>query len=247
INGRIFKSTNSGLNWSNITDSTILPNRYVTDLALNPNDPNILYAAYGGFGTGHIFFTSNGGNSWQNISANIPDVPHHSVTVDPVYNQNIYLGNDLGVYVTTNAGINWNEYMKGMPYALIFDLSVVNANRKLRAATYGNGIYERKLMEVPVSINNTSSNVLNNYELFQNYPNPFNPITVIKYKIQKDNFISLKIFDVSGKEIITLVNEKQSSGIYKIDFNASDLPSGIYFYTLKAGDYSHTKTMIFLK
>ena len=89
--------------------------------------------------------------------------------------------------------------------------------------------------------------VLTESVLFQNYPNPFNPSTTIKYQIPKLNFVTLKIYDVLGNEITTLVNEKKPIGNYEIEFNAPELPSGIYFYSLQAGNYVDTKKMILLK
>ena len=152
VAGGIFRSVNAGLNWINITDSSIIPNRYITDITINPNKSNELYITLGGFSSGHVFKSTCAGNSWQNINGNLPDVPHHSIIIDPAYNQNIYVGNDLGVYVSTNSGNNWYEYREGMPYALVMDLSIVYVNRKIRATTHGNGIYERKLIDNPVSL-----------------------------------------------------------------------------------------------
>ncbi len=94
-----------------------------------------------------------------------------------------------------------------------------------------------------------------NYRLSQNYPNPFNPTTTIEYSIPnvgaKDfspiQNVQLKIYDVLGREITTLVNEKQSPGNYSVKFDASNLPSGIYFYTLRAGNFVATKKMILMK
>ncbi len=84
--------------------------------------------------------------------------------------------------------------------------------------------------------------------LEQNYPNPFNPNTKIKYSINKRSFIEVKIFNVLGIEIQTFVNIIQNPGNYEIDFNASDINSGVYFYTLIAGgEKIETKRMIFLK
>ena len=85
------------------------------------------------------------------------------------------------------------------------------------------------------------------YNLNQNYPNPFNPTTSIKYKIPEFNFVTLKIYDVLGNEIITLVNEEKPVGSYKVELNATSLPSGIYFYRLQAGSFVETKKMVFLK
>jgi len=86
------------------------------------------------------------------------------------------------------------------------------------------------------------------YLLYQNYPNPFNSSTIIKYQIPDNNaFVELKIFNILGKEIMTLVNKKQETGIYEVKFNSSNFSSGIYFYYIKAGSYSETKKMIILK
>ncbi len=85
------------------------------------------------------------------------------------------------------------------------------------------------------------------FELSQNYPNPFNPTTVINFRIPKKEMVTLKIYNVLGQEVATLVNEVKDAGSYHISFNASNLPSGIYLYTLKAGKFSSTKKMMLLK
>ena len=85
------------------------------------------------------------------------------------------------------------------------------------------------------------------YELSQNFPNPFNPSTTIKYSIPQTSKVVIKVFDVLGNEIKTLVNEEKSAGEYEVEFNGAGLPSGIYFYQLKAGEFSKTKKMILLK
>ncbi len=85
------------------------------------------------------------------------------------------------------------------------------------------------------------------FSLFQNYPNPFNPSTNIKFVIPKSSFVNLKVYDILGREIVTLVNEEKTAGNYKVTFDAKNLASGIYFYRLKAGNYISVKKMILLK
>ncbi len=85
------------------------------------------------------------------------------------------------------------------------------------------------------------------YLLFQNYPNPFNPSTKIYYALPELSHLSLKIYDVLGNEIATLVNEEKPAGSYEVQFNGSALSSGIYFYTLRAGNFSSTKKLILMK
>lgn len=86
-----------------------------------------------------------------------------------------------------------------------------------------------------------------NYELTQNYPNPFNPSTTIEYSIPKDAAVSLKIYDVLGKEVATLVNDQKSAGTYILNWNASNFSSGLYFYRLTAGEFTETKKMFLVK
>jgi hypothetical protein len=85
------------------------------------------------------------------------------------------------------------------------------------------------------------------YKLEQNYPNPFNPITTIKYQIPELSFVVLKVYDVLGNEISTLVEDEKSVGSNEVEFNAANLPSGIYFYKLQAGDFMEVKKMVLLR
>jgi hypothetical protein len=89
--------------------------------------------------------------------------------------------------------------------------------------------------------------VADGFELMQNYPNPFNPSTNIEFRIENFRFVSLKVYDILGNEVANLVNEEKDPGNYKISFNAARLSSGIYFYTLSAGNFVETKKMILLK
>jgi len=98
----------------------------------------------------------------------------------------------------------------------------------------------------PVFVANNSS-IVEKFKLYQNYPNPFNPTTSIRYQISNNGYVTLKVFDILGKEIAILVNEKKSAGEYEVQFTDYRLSSGIYFYTLNVGDISETKKMILTK
>jgi hypothetical protein len=98
-----------------------------------------------------------------------------------------------------------------------------------------------------IEVSNNSNGIPASYNLYQNYPNPFNPVTKIKYDITKQGFVSLKIYDILGREVKTPVNEIKSVGSYIIDFDASGLPSGIYFYRLECNGFVETKRMLMIK
>ena len=93
--------------------------------------------------------------------------------------------------------------------------------------------------------NNTSN--ITTFSLSQNYPNPFNPSTKISYSIKEEGLVTLKVYDILGKEIATLINENKPAGTYEAEFNASQLPSGMYIYKLQAGSFSDVKKMLLTK
>lgn len=102
---------------------------------------------------------------------------------------------------------------------------------------------------ISISVTDVGENTSNPTEfiLHDNYPNPFNPSTTIRYSIPEASFTSIKIYDVIGNEISTLVNESKLAGTYEVEFNASDLSSGIYYYNIQAGSFNETKKMILMK
>ncbi len=120
-------------------------------------------------------------------------------------------------------------------------------DRILSLPTGDGGHFEVTYQPVNTSTVSDEYVFLDEYELYQNYPNPFNPSTTIKYEIKELTDVELKVFDILGREIITLVNEQKSPGSFEIEFNASGLPSGIYFYRLQAGSFVETKKMMLMK
>lgn len=109
--------------------------------------------------------------------------------------------------------------------------------------------YLSNFTSIQSSVENENKILIDRYQLYQNYPNPFNPKTKIKYSLPSNKFVTLKIFDVVGRELITLVNANHNICDYEIEFNASkyNFSSGLYFYQFKAGNFVQTKKMILLK
>ena len=149
----IFASANGGTLWRNVTyklnGTDSLPNRYPTDIEFDPTNETTVYLTYSGYGTSHLFKTTNLGETWINISNNLPDIPHQAVCVDPAAPENIYVGTDLGVFHSSDYGNSWEEFNDGMPSAMVLDLTISPSNKKLRASTFGNGVYERNLVRIP--------------------------------------------------------------------------------------------------
>jgi hypothetical protein len=100
---------------------------------------------------------------------------------------------------------------------------------------------------VTTAVNDFQNGVPTEFAMYQNYPNPFNPVTYINYSIPKASFVTIKIYNASGQEVASLVNQEQPVGNYNLSWNAGGMSSGLYFYTITAGDFSQTMKMILMK
>lgn len=140
----------------------------------------------------------------------------------------------------------WRSYTDGIGFYELYILHWHDYQRTsrtlvgclLNGKNYGNTItnIKNELAELPKEFN-----------LLQNYPNPFNPKTVIKYQLPKSGFVRLKVYDILGNEVSTLVDSFVYAGEYEVEFNARNVPSGVYFYTLSSGNYKQTKKLLLLK
>jgi len=142
-----------------------------------------------------------------------------------------------------NGGGNDNENGVGANHILTLTKILLSATLK---TTFGN-MTEFEMTDVITGIDEYVTSLPAEYKLEQNYPNPFNPSTIIRFNIPENGLVSLKIYNVLGQEVASLVNEEMSSGSYNVSFNASNLSSGIYFYTLNSKNYTSTKKMVLMK
>jgi hypothetical protein len=204
-----------------------------------------------------ILKTTNGGVNWVFQK----DVAGGSglYTIDFVNENTGWVAGDYtngsNVLYTTNGGLNWNETtvpaggrITKVQFVNNSTGWVVGSNNKVFKTTNAGGLL--------TSVNTNSGSLPKNFVLFQNNPNPFNPVTKFKFDLpasplyergDKGGFITLRIFDILGREVAVLVNEQYKPGTYEVEWDASYFPSGIYYYKLETGDYSETKKMILVK
>ena len=135
-----------------------------------------------------------------------------------------------------------------VPYEWAFEVDNIPLPSLVQVMAWGE---QYLYLEQPVEVVINLENIPAEFKLQQNYPNPFNPSTIISYSVPELSFVSLKVYDVLGSEVVTLVNEEKPIGSYEVEFSATGgataLPSGIYFYRLQAGEFLETKKMILLK
>ncbi len=158
------------------------------------------------------------------------------------------MGNGYGIIQhTTDGGASWTT--QGTPlvdpqgYNAIFSIYFVDAQNGWLTADYGKICHYTET----TGVENNNNNLPNDFSLMQNYPNPFNPSTKISYQLPVGSNVTLKVYDMLGNEVETLVNEEKTIGSYEVNFDASKLSSGVYFYRLTAGSFIETKKLILIK
>ncbi|RPI14894.1 MAG: T9SS C-terminal target domain-containing protein [Ignavibacteriae bacterium] len=245
---KVSVSTNTGASWTDITGS--LPQRYVTDVVCDKRNPAIAYVTLSGYNLDlnntHIFRTTNYGAVWTNISSNMPNVPVNSFIID--YNRDglLYAGCDVGVFYSTNTGASWQVLGTGLPNSAVFDINYHQPTKKLVAGTHGRSMFEIDLSTL-ISVENITSHTAKEYKLHQNYPNPFNPSTTVKFEIPKSGNVKIAIYDINGRLVSELLNKQLTTGQYEIEWNASRISSGIYFYRIESGSFNEVKKMSLVK
>jgi len=144
---------------------------------------------------------------------------------------------------TTNEPQNYSFKDNGLsPGSYNYRLKQVDFNGEFEYFDLGNEIIIKT-----TSISNLSSFTPDKFILYQNYPNPFNPVTNLEFGISKWGFVSLKVYDLLGRDVAELVNENLNPGEYEISFDGSDLQSGVYYFKLKVGEFDQVRKMILLK
>ena len=230
----IFISTDMGANWTQSNNG--LTNTNIKSFAVK--DGNLFTAA-----STKIYISTDDGATW-NLSSN--GLPGRTINKIYTYDNYLFMAMDYyGVYVSVDNGINWDSKSDGLGDQNVKSLFVNGSF--LYAGTELNGVWRRPLSELITEVNEKSILLPNEFFLFQNYPNPFNPSTAISWQSPVSSWQTIKVYDVLGNEVATLVNEYKTPGLYEVQFDADGLSSGIYFYQYKAGDFIQTHKMIFLK
>ncbi len=238
----VAKTTNGGANWS------------YASFYLNSNEGNLRDISFisetEGFaaanvwdGTGALCYTANGGTSWISMI-----FPYALNTIEPIGSVAYYAAGANGyILKSTNQGVSWlqqsspvNSVLRSMDFIDPSNGFIAGDGGVILKTTNGG-------ITALLPVNN---NIPAHYSLSQNYPNPFNPSTKINFEIPASSSVAqtfLSVYDIMGREVTTLVNQQLSPGIYSVDWNASNYPSGIYFCRLNSGDFSAVNKMILVK
>ncbi len=234
--GGIYLTSNYGASWTHISiGQTGDP---VSSIYSNGSN---LFAVTVNSG---VFLSTNNGESWNLVNGGLPNaIEVHFASSG----QNIFAGAySSGVYLSTDNGNNWIEANEGFGSSrTIRTLAILGED--LFAGFYDGSVRRRSLSEMITSVEENNNEIPIALSLAQNYPNPFNPSTTIYYTIPKQSNVTLKVFDALGSEVAILNNKEHPQGNYEVEFDGSDLTSGVYFFRLQAGEFIETKKMILIK
>lgn len=234
--GRIYYSTNSGSNFS--AQNLGVPSD--SAMAICFNGPGLGLAS----ANSKLFTTTNAGINWTLIS--IPGTQLISGIAG--YSLKWYVARGKDIYYSTNQGVSWTlQYTApgSANYSQLISSRIAGSGSIALFGIRSNGGISKLL--TLTSVHSVNAEIPAKYDLSQNYPNPFNPRTVISFQLPAVSDAVLKVYDVTGKEAATLVNERLQPGTYETTFDGTGLNSGVYFYKLITNSFTETKKMLLIK
>ncbi len=246
----VWTTTDGGNNWFDFNGGTMLSTYTVRALVFNPTGNHTLF-------TGRASATANLGGVYEYTFTIIPvelvsltaDVIGNTINLDWVTATEM---NNQGFEIqrTSSSSENWET----IGFIAGFGTSTESHHYSFTDEPTASGKYQYRLKQIDYDGSFTLTDfveveviISKDYNLSQNYPNPFNPATLISFSIPNEEFVNLKIYDVLGSEIAQIINERRGAGTYQVEFSASSLNSGVYYYTLTAGSYTETKKMMLMK
>lgn len=229
----VYMSTNNGANWK----QSSLNNLTIYSLAANGNT---IFAGDGVEFMG-VYLSTNNGANWAHTSLS------GSIWSLAVEGTNVFAGiQNNRVYLSTDNGGTWTQRSEGMFSNILTIYSLMITTDYVFAASYQYAVWRRPIQEI-TGITPVSSGVPGNFKLYQNYPDPFNPVTVIIFDLPEPGDVRLAIYNTLGQEAAVLVNSRYEAGSYSVRWDASNYPSGVYFYKISAGAFSYVRKMVLIK
>lgn len=243
--GTILRTTNSGQNWINVSIPDTSINFYCVSQKTRQNFNATNYYIAGS--QGKIYKSTDNGATWSLKNSGTTN------TLRSIF----FSGNDSGavsgdngtVRITTNSGETWfsDPVFNNLSGTISSISEMPRSSKTFTALSNSNGLYVISENPPYIGLNNTGTEIPQEFSLSQNYPNPFNPATKIRFELPKSSRVKLSVYDITGKEIEILVSEKLGAGGYEYDWNGINLPSGVYFYKLTADNFVQTRKMVLVK
>jgi photosystem II stability/assembly factor-like uncharacterized protein len=235
----LYVTQDGGSNWSNITYGSFGTNG-ITYIAIHPTNPNRIWVTIGGYSNGNkVFYSPDAGQSWQNISGSLPNLPANTIVYEKNSPDGIYIGMDVGAYYLDSTLTDWKPFMQNLPNVIVKELEIYYPDNKIRAATYGRGLWESPLHHLANGIenNDTQSDDESSISL---YPNPTNGVIRIARKNGTFSDAQIRVFSSSG----SLIREQIINNTQEFTLDLSMQPKGIYYIQISGDQSIYTKRVI---
>ncbi len=237
----LYKSTNGGTSWSGITSGLPVSSAQITYIKVNPKDANTLWVTFSGYSSGNkVFVTTNGGTSWANLSTGIPNLPVNCIEFEKnSVTKTLYCGTDVGVYYRDTTMSAWASFSQGLPNVKVDELEIQYTVSKIRAATYGRGMWESPLY-VPTGISSPS---VCEDDCITVFPNPNEGKFILQISELKNmKMPSIEIYNVMGEKNFNTTIQQYNNSAIEIDLR--NFGKGIYFMQMKNENSTWQKKII---
>lgn len=168
--------------------------------------------------------------------------PVHSLVVGGEY---LYAGTDGGVFRSSDNGAAWKALSTGLTNSAVVAFALKGTD--LFAGTYGGGVFRQPIHGTITAISSPSRRAPAAFRLDQNYPNPWNPAATIRYELKQRTHVILTVYDILGRQVMRLVDGKETAGVHTVRMFSGNLASGVYYYRLQGGPFAETKKMLVIR
>jgi photosystem II stability/assembly factor-like uncharacterized protein len=250
VQGGTKLSTDDGGSWQDAAPFGLTTGSTTRVLA-HPTDVSSALVTFSGYGEGlsHVVLTTDLGASWTDVTGDFVSQPVNCIAVDPLATDHWFIGTDVGVWATTDGGAHWGPYEAGFPNTIVHDLEIQVSARKLVAGTFGRGAWEVDIVpplstDADVRVAAAPPNLM----LDPPFPNPARDRAVLRFAAKSGGPVSLDVYDVRGRLVSRVAALDRGDGIIRAaSWLPGEVPSGVYFAVLTAGDESRTRKIVVAK
>ena len=214
----------------------------------HPTDLGTAWVVFGSYSSvAHVAMTTDYGASWTDVTGDFPAQPVNTMIADDEYPDDWYIGTDVGIWKSTNGGVNWVPFDTGLPNVVVSDLEIQRNTRKLVAGTYGRGVWETDLppaQTTDVAQISAPQGPLN-LMLDRPYPNPASDRVWLRYAAKHEGAVFLEIYDVQGRLVSRVAEHSRGDGVIRpVEWFTDDVTSGVYFAVLRAGSLQRSQKVV---
>ncbi len=239
-NYNLWRTFDRGVTWADVTNGINPGNATITDITISDVDPMHVWVTLGRYQIGKkVFRSTNGGETWENISYNLPNIPVNCITFEPGSRSSVYVGTDVAVFFNNEELNEWYYFSDSLPNVIINELEINPVTKKIKAGTFGRGIWESDLMD-PNLVNVPENNADN----FRVYPNPTDGLLTVEFDNKLYGEVIVSLFEISGK---LMWEQKLMVSGGKFDLQIPDNYNGTYLIKVSSNNFNYTRHLTIIK